>query len=66
VDSLLGASVQAMYTCPKCAKETEKPIHGCGTPTQHQRGWRWLDNDMVNFISSLIGALVAAAMFLLT
>jgi uncharacterized protein (TIGR00297 family) len=65
VDSLLGASVQAMYTCPNCAKETEKRIHGCGTPGQHQRGWRWLDNDLVNFISSLIGAVVAAAIFLL-
>jgi len=65
VDSLLGASVQAMYTCPKCAKETEKRTHGCGTPTQHQRGWRWLDNDMVNFISSVIGALIAAGLFLL-
>jgi uncharacterized protein (TIGR00297 family) len=65
VDSLLGASVQAMYFCPACAKETEKQLHGCGTPTQHQRGWRWLNNDVVNFISSLAGALVATGIYLL-
>jgi uncharacterized protein (TIGR00297 family) len=65
VDSLLGATVQAIYYCPRCAKETEKPVHGCGTPTQQQRGWRWLNNDLVNFISSLAGALTATAMYML-
>jgi uncharacterized protein (TIGR00297 family) len=65
VDSLLGATVQAIYYCPQCAKETEKPVHGCGTPTRQQRGWRWLNNDMVNFISSLTGALTATALYLL-
>jgi uncharacterized protein (TIGR00297 family) len=65
VDSLLGASVQAIYFCPACAKETEKPLHGCGTPAQHQRGWRWLNNDVVNLLSSLVGALVASGAYLL-
>jgi len=65
LDSLLGASVQAGYFCPACAKETEKSLHGCGTPTAHQRGWRWLNNDMVNFLSSLAGALTAASLFVL-
>jgi uncharacterized protein (TIGR00297 family) len=65
IDSLLGASVQAIYYCPTCAKETEKPLHGCGTPTHHRRGWRWLNNDVVNFLSSLTGALIATGIFLL-
>jgi uncharacterized protein (TIGR00297 family) len=65
VDSLLGASVQAMYFCPTCAKETEKQLHGCGTPTRHQRGWHWLNNDVVNFVSSLAGALMATGIYLL-
>ncbi len=65
VDSLLGASVQAIYYCPTCGKETEKQLHGCGTVTQRQRGWRWLNNDVVNFISSLAGALAAVGVFLL-
>jgi len=63
VDSLLGASVQVMYFCPTCAKETEKRIHSCGTATQYRRGWRWLDNDLVNFLSSLVGALTATGVF---
>ena len=65
VDSLLGASVQAIYYCPTCGKETEKQLHGCGTVTRHQRGWRWLNNDVVNFISSLVGALAAVGVFLI-
>jgi uncharacterized protein (TIGR00297 family) len=65
VDSLLGASVQAIYYCPTCGKETEKQLHGCGTVTRHQRGWRWLNNDVVNFISSLAGALAAVGVFLI-
>jgi uncharacterized protein (TIGR00297 family) len=50
IDSFLGATVQAMYYCPKDKKETEKhPLHTCGTQTVHIRGWEWLDNDWVNF-----------------
>ena len=56
-DSLLGATVQAIYYCPKDEKETEQhPLHNCGTPTTHLRGWRRLDNDLVNFAATLIGA----------
>jgi len=63
LDSLLGASVQAVYHCPACNKETEAAVHSCGTPTHHQRGWRWLNNDLVNLISSAVGALVGAGLF---
>jgi len=49
-DSLLGATVQAIYYCPKHNKETEQhPVHTCDTPTTKIRGWNWLDNDWVNF-----------------
>ncbi len=58
-DSLLGASVQAIYWCDACEKETERKVHRCGTETRLLRGWRWLGNDMVNFIASAVGALVA-------
>jgi len=59
-DSLLGATVQAIYFCPQCQKETERyPLHGCGAHTIPQRGWRWLNNDWVNFTCSLVGALAA-------
>jgi len=59
-DSLLGATVQAMYYCPTDDKETEKhPFHTCGTETVHLRGWRWLDNDWVNFACGACGVGVA-------
>ncbi|OGO30016.1 MAG: hypothetical protein A2Z16_01825 [Chloroflexi bacterium RBG_16_54_18] len=62
-DSLLGATVQAIYFCPTCNKETERhPLHTCGTPTVLRRGWRWLNNDVVNFFASLIGALAAVGL----
>jgi uncharacterized protein (TIGR00297 family) len=59
-DSLVGATVQAMYFCPLDKKETERhPLHTCGTPTVHIRGWRWLRNDGVNFLCGLLGAAIA-------
>lgn len=60
LDSALGATVQAVYRCPKCRKETERTLHSCGTPTEPARGWRWLDNEWVNFIGSFGGAAVGA------
>lgn len=56
IDSLLGATVQQMRWCPSCARETERTVHRCGTPTSFRRGWRWLDNDWVNLISTAGGA----------
>jgi len=59
-DSVLGATVQAIYFCDQCGKETERhPVHTCGHPTHWLRGWRRLDNDWVNFLSSVVGSLVA-------
>src|SRR5687767_6659993 len=59
-DSYLGATVQAMYFCPRDNKETEKhPLHTCGTQTTHIRGWRWLNNDLVNFACAVFGTLLA-------
>ena len=58
-DSLLGGTVQAMYYCPKDNKETEKhPLHTCGTQTIHIRGWKWLNNDWVNFACSIFGVIL--------
>jgi len=58
-DSLLGATVQAMYHNPETGKETEKKIARNGVKNVFERGWRYMDNDMVNFFSSAIGAGVA-------
>ncbi len=64
LDSLLGATVQAMFFCPVCQKETEhSPRHTCGTPTRWQRGWRWMNNDVVNALASFAGAALAVAVW---
>lgn len=61
-DSLLGATVQGIYYCPSCQKETERhPTHLCGEKTTPLRGWSWLNNDLVNFFASIFGALTAIA-----
>jgi len=54
VDSILGATIQAVYTCPHCQKETERhPTHSCGSPTRLKRGLNWLNNDWVNGFCTL-------------
>ena len=60
VDSLLGATVQAIYYDPERDKETErKIIQSDGSPAAPVRGLVWMNNDMVNLISSICGALAA-------
>jgi uncharacterized protein (TIGR00297 family) len=58
-DSLLGATVQTMYYCPSCNKETERRVHRCGTQTYPLRGLPWMNNDVVNFLATLLGGIVA-------
>lgn len=59
VDSLLGATLQAIYYCPLCQAETERQIHHCGTVTIPLRGLRWLNNDGVNLLATLAGSATA-------
>jgi uncharacterized protein (TIGR00297 family) len=60
VDSLFGATIQSRRWCDTCERETERIVHDCGTPTRNVRGFQWIDNDMVNFLSSAAGGLIAA------
>ncbi len=65
-DSFLGATLQAIYHCPRCDKETERhPLHTCGASTHQVRGIPWLRNDGVNFLASALGGLVAVGVWLL-
>ncbi len=64
LDSLLGAAAQAVYYCPACGTETEHhPRHTCGASTRRLRGLPWLNNDAVNLLASLAGALAAALLW---
>lgn len=58
LDSLLGATVQGIYWCPTCQKETERLVHRCGSPTRLYRGWAFVNNDLVNLLATAAGALV--------
>lgn len=62
LDSLMGATVQQIYYCDTCCKETERRVHRCGTTTRPLRGWSWVNNDLVNLLSSLGGGLAAAVL----
>jgi uncharacterized protein (TIGR00297 family) len=57
-DSLLGASVQAQYRCVRCGAVSERTFH-CERRAALARGLRWMTNDVVNFIASLLGVLFA-------
>jgi uncharacterized membrane protein len=63
IDSLFGATIQGMWRCAVCNKQTEKRTHCC-EPAQYLRGNKLFDNHMVNLISCLAGALVAMALYM--
>lgn len=66
IDSLLGATVQSIYFCPACQKDTERhPLHSCGTVTIKQRGLEGIDNDMVNLSCTLGGVLLVWLVFMI-
>lgn len=60
IDSVLGASLQALRWCPMCACECETRRHHCGGATILRRGASFLENDGVNFTATLCGALAAS------
>ena len=58
LDSLLGAVFQEKRWCEQCDRGTERAVHTCGAKTIHAGGIRGLNNDLVNFLSSIGGAAV--------
>jgi uncharacterized protein (TIGR00297 family) len=57
-DSILGASAQAQYKCAQCGVVTERAGH-CNRPACLVRGFRWINNDVVNFLTGFMGAFFA-------
>jgi uncharacterized protein (TIGR00297 family) len=57
-DSVLGALWQARRRCPSCNILTERRVHPCGSVTVLAGGVPWLDNDAVNALSTVLGAVV--------
>lgn len=61
-DSLLGATLQAKRWCAQCSSFSERRIHTCHYRTQHARGVRWMTNDIVNLLATMLGAVGAVAL----
>jgi uncharacterized protein (TIGR00297 family) len=59
VDSLVGATLQSKRQCASCGRILEKAEH-CGEATRHYRGHPRINNDLVNAIGALAGALCGA------
>jgi uncharacterized protein (TIGR00297 family) len=57
-DTLIGAYYQQVYRCRICGLETEKRVH-CQTASERIKGYHLVDNDMVNFLSGCIAAVLA-------
>jgi uncharacterized protein (TIGR00297 family) len=55
-DSLLGATVQRVYRCRRCALDTEQRVHRCGELAIPSHGARLMNNDVVNVLGSAVGA----------
>jgi uncharacterized protein (TIGR00297 family) len=58
LDSVLGATVQVRRWCDRCGAPTERATHGCGASTRVIGGVRWIDNDVVNAVSTAAGGLI--------
>ena len=58
IDSFLGATIQAKYKCTICKKVTENRFHH-EKQTIHIKGFKFMNNDAVNFLSSFIATILA-------
>ena len=62
-DSILGGTIQDRRWCAHCAVATEQRMHLCGNATRNAGGLSWVDNDVVNALSTVAGALVGLAVW---
>ncbi len=63
-DSMLGGTLQSQYRCTSCGKITERKMHCDRQETTLVRGYRWMNNDVVNFAASVVGAVAMPLLFL--
>jgi uncharacterized protein (TIGR00297 family) len=61
VDSVLGATLQGRFFCPRCELPSEWRLHRCGQATVWKGGFAWLSNDGVNLAATSAAAGLAAA-----
>ena len=57
IDSILGATLQAQYKDQTTGETTERNYGADGRSATLLRGLPWFNNDMVNFLASVGGAI---------
>ena len=62
-DSMLGSLVQVKYRCIVCNSIVESKTH-CDAPCVHKSGIAYVDNNVVNFLSTIFSALSSALIYL--
>jgi uncharacterized protein (TIGR00297 family) len=60
IDSVAGATMQRRSWCDACDTATEMRIHTCGARTRHLGGIPFVENDAVNLMATIAGAVTAA------
>ncbi len=63
-DSLLGSWLQIKYKCTVCGAVVEREEH-CGQLTEKHSGIKFINNDVVNFLSTVFAALFAAVLYIM-
>ncbi|MBM0064364.1 DUF92 domain-containing protein [Alkalicoccobacillus gibsonii] len=58
-DTIFGATIQVTYTCEVCGETTERLVH-CEQETKHRSGLKWVTNDTVNALCTVMGAVTGA------
>ncbi|HDD33578.1 MAG TPA: DUF92 domain-containing protein, partial [Thermofilaceae archaeon] len=59
LDSLVGATLQVKYMCPKCGVLCDREVHVCGTRAVRAGGFKWVRNELVNLIVEIVVAALA-------
>jgi len=57
IDSYIGATIQGQYQCTVCNDYTERKVH-CGQPAKLIKGYRFINNDLVNFTAALVSIFI--------
>lgn len=65
VDTMLGSLFQAKYKCSDCGILLEKEIHH-DKPTILVSGFKWMNNDLVNLISSVAVGLLSLTLLVIS
>ena len=60
-DSVIGATVQRKGVCVVCGNPSESFVH-CGKPTRSTSGLSFVDNNIVNFLATAVGAVASLAL----